>query len=124
MNKIWTQKWKSVLIWLSAYLNFIAYALIGGYVIVKSEDKELQKTAKNALVVTIAFTALSAFLSLFNYIAGFTDNYYSSDAYTFYSTCSTLVGIARIVVYAIFIVMTLIKKEEPSSMNDDHREDN
>ncbi len=112
MNKIWTKKWKSVLIWICAYLNFIAYALVGGYVIFKTEDEELQRTAKNAFWVTIIFAAISAFFSLFNYVAGLTDNYYSSDAYEFYSVCTTLVNIARIVVYAVCVVLTFLKKDK------------
>lgn len=112
MNKIWTKKWKTILIWLCGYLNFLAFALVGGYVIVKNEDEELQKTTKNVFFVTLIFTALSAFFSIFNYLAGFSNNYYSSSAYEFYSTCNTLISIARIVVYAVFIIMEFVKKEE------------
>ena len=112
MNKIWTQKWKAALIWMSAYLSFIAYALVGGYVILKSDDEHLNKTAKNAFVVTIIFAALSAFLSLYNYIFGFASGYYGSAAYEIYSVCSTLVGIAKIVTYAVFVIMELRKQEE------------
>ncbi len=111
MNKVWTKKWKSALIWMSAYLSFMAYALIGGYVIVKSDDEELHNTAKNAFVVTMIFAALSAFLSLFNYIGGFADNYYLSSAYDFYSVCTSIVGIAKIIVYAVFVVLALLDKK-------------
>ena len=121
MKKIWTNKWKSLLVWMSGYLNFIAFALVGGYVIVKSEDEGLQKTTKTAFIVTMIFTALSAFLTLFNYIAGSSDNYYTSDAYEFYGTFSMLVGIAKIIVYTIFIVMTLIKKEDSTETEDDSK---
>ena len=37
MKELWTTKWKKVLIWACGYLDFIAFALAGGYVIVKSE---------------------------------------------------------------------------------------
>ena len=43
MNKVWTKKWKEVLIWFSGYINFIAFALVGGYTIVKSGDEDLKK---------------------------------------------------------------------------------
>ena len=122
MNKIWTKKWKSALIWMSAYLNVIAFALVGGYVIVKDDDEELGKTVKNAFIVTIIFAALSAFLSIFNYIGGFADNYYSSNAYEFYSVCNSLVGIARIVVYAVFVILSLVKKEETADAEQTDKE--
>ncbi len=112
MNNVWTKKWKSVFVWISAYLSYVAYALVGGYVIVKGEDEELQKTAKKALLVTLIFAAVSAFLSLFNYIGGFADRYYGSGAYEFYSVCLSLVGIAKIIVYTVFIVLEFIKKDE------------
>ena len=50
MKKVWTNRWKKVLIWLSGYLSFIAFAIVGGYTIVKSEDEELKKTTKAAFL--------------------------------------------------------------------------
>ncbi len=112
MNSKWTQKWKSILIWASAYINFIAFALVGGYAVVKTEDENLKKTAKQALIVTLIFSALSAFLALFSNIAGFSDSYYSSSAYDFYNVFSKIVNIAKIVVFAAIIVYELVKKEK------------
>ena len=117
MDSIWNKKWKSVFIWMSAYLNFIAFALVGGYFIVKSDDEDLKKVTKNAFIVTLVFGAIGALLSLFNYFAGFGDNYYASSAYEFYSTCSTLLNIARIVVYAVFIILAFVKKDEVDNTN-------
>jgi len=111
MNINWDNKWKTVLIWLSAYLNFIAFVVVGGYFYIKKEDDELQNATKQAFVVTLCFTAIGAFLSLFNYIGGLTDNYYSSSAYNFYSICTAIVGIAKIVVFAVFIILALVKKD-------------
>ena len=60
MKELWTQRWKKALIWLSGYLSFIAYALVGGYVIFKTTDKELQRSAKLVFVITLIFTAIDA----------------------------------------------------------------
>lgn len=111
MNNIWTKKLKSAFIWLSAYMNFIAFALVGGYCIVKSEDEELQTETKRAFWVTVIFAVISAALTLFNYLGGFSKDYYYSSAYEFYTTCASLVNIARIVVYAVFAVLVFLKKE-------------
>ena len=108
MKEVWTKKWKKVLIWVSGYFSILAYAIVGGYVIVKSEDDELKRTAKFAFIITLVFTALSAFLSIFNYCGGMATNYYGSGAYEFYSIANSIVGILRIVVFAAFVVITLI----------------
>ena len=107
----WNKKWKTALVWVSGYLNFLALLLVGGFFYVKKEEEELQVAAKNAFIVTAIFTALNAFLSLFNYIGGLTNTYYGSSAYEFYSTFSTIVGIARIVVFAVFVILAFVKKE-------------
>ncbi len=108
----WTNKWKKVLIWFSGYFSFIAFAIVGGYTITKVDDEGLKKTAKEAFIVTLIFAALSAFFSLFNYVGGLTDSYYSSAGYEIYQICSAIVNMAKIIVFAVFIIMALVKKEE------------
>lgn len=117
MNITWNNKWKTVFVWLSAYLNFLAFVLVGGYFYIKKEDEEVQSATKHAFVVTLCFAAITAFLSIFNYIGGLTDGYYSSSAYNFYSVCNAVVGMARIVVYAIFVILSLTKKND-SQLNE------
>ena len=111
MKEVWSKKWKEVLIWFSAYISFIAFAIIGGYTIVKSNDNDLKKTAKTAFIVTLIFSAVSAFLLVFHYFASMADGYYGSGAYDFYSIASNLVNICQIVVYAVFIIMALVKTD-------------
>lgn len=123
MNNIWNKKWKTVLVWVSAYLNFLALVLVGGYFYAKKED-ELQTATKHAFIVTIIFAAISAFFSIFNYIGGLTNNYYSSDAYEFYTTCNNIVGIAKIIVYAVFVILALVKKSAPASTEDTQSNEN
>lgn len=102
MKEGWTTRWKALLIWISGYLSFIAFALVGGYVIVKSEDEELKKTAKTVLIVTLIFTAISMFLGIYNGIGNMTDHYYASNAQDAYNVMQQITNIAKIVVYAVF----------------------
>ncbi|MBR2929937.1 MAG: hypothetical protein IKC32_01790 [Clostridia bacterium] len=115
MNINWNSKWKSVLVWLSAYLNFIAFVVVGGYFYVKKEADEIQTATKRAFLVTLIFTAIGAFFSIFNYIGGLTDNYYASAAYDFYSVSTSIVSMAKIIVFATFIILALVKKDAPSA---------
>ena len=53
------------------------------------------------------------------------DGYYSSGAYDFYSIASNLVNIAKIVVYAVFIIIALVKKDETKKVaKDTQKEEN
>ncbi len=115
MNGTWSEKWKKALIWFSAYSSIIAYALVGGYVIVKDEDEELKKTTKMAFFVTLIFAALSAFLSVFYNFASMGDGYTLSGAYDFYNIANKLVSIAKIAVYAVFIVLEFAKKDNTAN---------
>lgn len=111
MKKVWTSRWKKALIWISGYLSFIAFAVVGGYTIVKSEDEDLKKTAKTAFIVTLIFTALSALysiLSSINAIAG-----YNQGLSEFLSWFNMFQRIAEIAVYAFFVLASLfIAKDE------------
>ena len=115
MNINWNSKWKSVLVWLSAYLSFIAFVVVGGYFYIKKEEEAVQTATKRAFLVTLIFTAISAFFSVFNYIGGLANNYYNSFAYDFYSICTTIVAVAKIIVFATFIILALTKKNAPAA---------
>ena len=106
MNEIWTKKWKKVLIWISGYVNFIAFAIVGGWIIVKSDDKELKRTAKTTFIVTLIFIAIEAVLLILSSIFQQTSGYYSSSLYDVMSILSLIETIAKIIVYAIFIILT------------------
>ncbi len=112
MKSNWSNKWKKCLIWFSAYMSFIAFALVGGYTIVKTEDEELKKATKVAFIVSLIFACISGFLTIFSNAAGFSDNYYGSAAYDFYNIFSKIVNIAKVVVFAVFIIIELVKKEK------------
>ncbi len=112
MNGLWSSKWKKCLIWFSAYVNFIAFALVGGYVILKNDDEELKSSTKTAFIITMIFAAVSAFLSIFYNFASMSDKFYNSSAYDFYDIATKIVNVAKILVFAIIIIIELAKKEE------------
>ncbi len=115
MNSTWSNKWKACLIWFSAYISFTAFALVGGYTMVKGDNDELKAVTKKAFIVTLIFAAVSAFLTLFYNFASMSDNYYLSAAYDFYTIATKLVAVAEIVVYAVFILLTFVKKDAPAA---------
>ncbi len=122
MDKTWSTKWKKCLIWLSGYLNFVAFALVGGYAIVKSDDEKLKKTTKLAFIITLIFTAVSAFLLIFYNFMIMQEGYYGSPAYNFYSIFTSIVTIAKVIVFAVFIILELVKKEKEDKPTTDEQE--
>ena len=112
LNDSWNRNWKTVLIWVSAYLSFIAFVIVGGYFFTKSEDKEAKAAAKNAFVVTLLFTAANAAVAAFGYIIGCFDASDAFEAYTVKSVFNAIIGIGEIATYATATIMALLKKDE------------
>ncbi len=123
MKSGWSKVWKKCLIWFSAYINFVAFALVGGYTIVKSEDEELKKTTKLAFIISIIFAAVSGFLTIFYNFASMSDTYYSSSSYEFYDIATKIVNIAKVVVFAVFIILEFFKKEKVEDTSNSDIED-
>ena len=110
MKEGWSNRWKRLLIWVSGYLSIIAYVIVGGYFMVKSDDEDLKKTAKCAFIVTITFTAISAFLTIYGAcmsLAG-TRNI-SSGAYDAYTWMTNLTLIAKTVTFAICAILSFFR---------------
>lgn len=110
MKNIWNNRWKKALIWLCGYVSLIAYAITGGYVIVKSEDEDLRRTAKTAFIVTLIFTAIDAFVSVLSSIHGLAG--YNQGFSEFLSWFRFFLQIAKIAVYVVFIILSLFGGEK------------
>ncbi len=105
MKEVWTKSWKKVLVWVCGYFSIIAFAIAGGYAIVKSEDEELRRSAKQCFIVTLIFLAADALVSILSGIQRFT---YNTGYATFLNWVDFLLIIAKIAVYATVIIMTLV----------------
>lgn len=102
MKGFWTKNWKKALIWLCGYVHLIAFAITGGYVIAKSTDKELHRTAKTVFIVTLIFTAVEAVILILSGIASL-----GASMGTALSWIRFFVTLAKIGVYAGGLIMSL-----------------
>lgn len=102
MKEIWTLRWKKALIWLSGYVHFIAFAIVGGYVVFKTTDERLQKTAKTVFAVTLIFTAVEALILILSGIASVGARMGSALAWI-----GLIVLLAKIGIYAAGVVLAL-----------------
>ena len=111
MKQSWSKKWTNIFMWASGYLSIVAFAVVGGYAVIKGDDEQ-KKTAKSVLITTLIFAALSAILTLVSNIGGMFDGYYSSLVYEIYRIASVMVTVLKIAVYALCIIFELFRKDD------------
>ena len=124
MKKI-GKKFGALIVWASAYVNVIVFALCGGYFFLKSDDESLKNETKKALIVTLIFVGISMIQSLVSYLFTLCGVSNSGDLYRAHQTIGTLVSVAKIAVYAVFAALSVFggkKGEEKSEKTDDSTE--
>lgn len=115
----------ALIVWASAYVNVIVFALCGGYFFLKSDDESLKNETKKALIVTLIFVGIGMLQSLVSYLFTLCGVSYSGDLYRAHQTIGTLVSVAKIAVYAVFAALSVFggkKGEEKSEKPDDSTE--
>lgn len=115
----------ALIVWASAYVNVIVFALCGGYFFLKSDDESLKNKTKKALIVTLIFVGIGMIQSLVSYLFTLCGVSYSGDLYRAHQTIGTLVSVAKIAVYAVFAALSVFggkKGEEKSEKTDDSTE--
>lgn len=114
-----------LIVWASAYVNVIVFALCGGYFFLKSDDESLKNETKKALIVTLIFVGIGMIQSLVSYLFTLCGVSYSGDLYRAHQTIGSLVSVAKIAVYAVFAALSVFggkKSEEKSEKTDDSTE--
>ena len=96
MKEVWSKSWKKVLIWACGFASIVAFAVVGGYAIVK-EDEEVKRSAKNCFIVTLIFLAVNALVSILSGISGFAS---SAGFNTFLRWLNFILLFVKIAVYA------------------------
>ncbi len=117
MKEGWSNRWKRLLIWVSGYLSIIAYVIVGGYFFTKTDDEDLKKTAKSAFIVTIIFTAISAFLGIYSACLSLADSSYSTTAYDAYSWMTNLTLIAKTVTFVVCALVSFFRDKINDNKN-------
>ena len=112
MKEVWSKSWKKVLIWACGFVSIIAFAVAGGYAIVKGEDEGIRRAAKQCFVVTLIFLAADAIVSILSSIAGLAS---SAGLYDVLGWLNFILVIAKIGIYAAAIIMTLVSGKNETS---------
>ncbi len=98
-------KWQKLIVWLTGYLNIIAFVLAGGYLYFKTEDEDVRSSAKNALVVVAGFTGLDLLRSvIYNLMSLFDASYNSLNVVSKIGVAFTII---KAIVFAVLFVLDL-----------------
>ena len=74
MEKL-NSKWQKLILWLTGYLNIIAFVLGGGFVYLKTQDEKVKKSAKTVLAFVIVFTIIDIIRLIIANFINLGDNY-------------------------------------------------
>lgn len=110
----WNNKLSKLFIYLSGYVSFIAFAIVGGFTLVKTDDEELKTTTKRVFIITLIYYALVAVMAIFNYFGAMSNNYYGSGFYNFVRIMNNLIEIVKIVVFATLMLFVIFKNDNVS----------
>lgn len=113
MNKI-SVKLQKLIIWLTGYLNVIAFFLAGGYIFLKTEDEDVRKSAKTAFFTFAIFTAVDLLTTTLSNIFSLSQSY---DAYNMITKARVVISVIRVVIFVILLILDiagikLAKKED------------
>lgn len=121
----------ALIVWASAYVNVIVFALCGGYFFLKLDDESLKNETKKALIVTLIFVGIGMIQSLVSYLFTLCGVSYSGDLYRAHQTIGTLVSVAKIAVYAVFAALSVFggkkgeeKSEKPDASTENDTQEN
>lgn len=126
MKKI-GKKTGTLVLWASAYVNLIVFALCGGYVWLKSDDEYLKNETKKALIVSLVFVAIGAIQTLFGQCYTLFGVSYSSDIYRLHQIVGYVISVAKVIVCAVFALLGFLgadsSAEEKTQTNEKKNND-
>ena len=109
------KKATSLIVWASAYVNVIVFALCGGYAWFKSNDETVKNETKKALIVTLLFTAVGIIQTFVGQCLSLFDVSYGSDLYTAHQKIANVITIAEVVIYAVFALLAFFKNDNAAA---------
>lgn len=95
-------RWQKLIVWLTGYLNIIAFVIAGGYLFEKTEHEEVKSSAKTAFIVTAAFTAADMVRLLIQCCYNL-----ASASASWLSTLSWVIALFKIIVFAVLFIVDI-----------------
>lgn len=99
-----SDKWQKLILWLTGYLNIIAFVIAGGYFYAKTESESVKKSAKTVFVFVLLFTLISIATSILSNFFAIGDNY---DVTRVITKITYVVNILKAILFVVFAVLDL-----------------
>ena len=100
-----SKNFKKTVIWVTGYLNLIAFLLAGGYIFVKSEEEDVRSSAKSAFLLVVTFTAIDIVRMIVYNIMSVANAGYK--ALSVVSDIGTVVAVIEALAFVIFFILDL-----------------
>lgn len=102
-------KWQKTIIWLTGYLNIIAFILAGGYIYQKTEDEDLKASAKTILIFLVGFTGLDILrMVVYNILSVASVGY---ETLNVISAIGGILSVIRGIVFVTFYILDMCGKK-------------
>ena len=99
------KNWAHILLYVSAYLGAIPFALIGGFLFLYCKDPDIKSPLRTALTIFLTFVAADALHLIL------TDIFSAAGIYTVSFWFGFVLDIARITIYAVFAVIAFSQNQ-------------
>ncbi len=99
-----SEKWQKLVIWLTGYLNIIAFIVGVGYIHQKTESDDVKASAKTVLFLTLIFTLISLITGILTNVFSLAENYEVTAKIT---DVNQIVSIIKSVVFAVLFILDL-----------------
>lgn len=99
-------KWQKLIVWLTGYLNTIAFVLAGGFIYLKTEDDDVKTSAKTVLFLLAIFTGLEILRGIVYNILSVANVTY--DVLSVVSDIGTVISIIKMIVFVTLFILDLV----------------
>ena len=97
-------KWQKLIVWVTGYLNIIAFFIGGGYIYLKTTDEKVKNSAKTSFLLVVGFAVLELLRGIFLNVFNMGDNY---EVIEVINDIGALIAILKAIAFATLCVLDL-----------------
>lgn len=98
-------KWQKLILWLTGYLNVIAFVIAGGYLYLNTDDGDVKGSAKSILLLTAGFAGLDILRSIIYNIMSLANVGY--ETLSAMSDVGLVISIIKAVAFVVLFILDL-----------------